>query len=105
MSGIKAQVKVLMELNKIQRQRESLLKKNDKLLKKERTFVNWLANLEGSAFCTGDMVIIGYDNPSSYGTVRFCKKDKNGLTWVYITTTDGRKTRRVPRNLRRLGNL
>ena len=105
MSEIRTQVQVLMKLQKIKMQREALMKKNAELVKKERSFVSWLANLEGSAFRCGDMVMIDGDNPQTIATVRYLKKDKRGTLWVFLTTTDGRKTRRVPRNLRRLGNI
>ena len=105
MFAYRTQVQVLMELNKICSQRESLLKRHDKLVKKEKSFITWLANLEGAAFRAGDMVMIENEDSPSFATVRYTKKDKRGMIWVYLTTTHGKKTRRVPRNLKKLGSI
>ena len=94
MSRRKNQVKVLIELIKVHRQHESLIKQVAQLHDKEKSFIDWLAILERSAFRVGDHVMIqnnvhhtaSGNGCSPLATVRFTKKDKARQIWVYITT-------------------
>ena len=81
-----------MELSKIHRKRESLITQWGELVKKEKSFIEWLKMLEGAAFREGDHVIIENDvcnQNSRFATVRYTKTNRNGQIWVYITSADG----------------
>jgi len=96
------QLRIHREINRLHNERRSLQEKLRRNLEKERDFVDWLADLECAAFRTGDYVMIDNAVPLQMARVRFTKKDKSGLFWVYIMTADGKKTRRVPRNLTKM---
>ena len=104
MTPSRAHVRALMEMMKLHRRRETLIRQAGELTKRERSFITWLAMLESAAFRPGDNVVI--DNPKDQfriAVVRFTKTNTSGQTWVYITTLNGKKTCRLPRNLRKIG--
>ena len=104
-----SQARLFRELTKFQQQRDRIIKQVNALTKKQDAFVKWVSDLEATAFRSGDTVRI--QNPKrvlpgqivqrSLATVRFVKRNKKGQLWVYITTRDGEKTRRLPRNLKK----
>ena len=98
------QLRIHRELNKLHNERQRIDNRLRANLEKERNFVERLASLEFNAFRTGDYVMIENAVPLKMARVRFTRKDKTGLFWVYLTTVDGIKTRRVPRNLTKMPN-
>ena len=98
------EIRMLNELQKNHRKRESLIKQVGELTRKERSLVGWIAMLEGAAFRPGDSVIIVNNTQQNdiFATVRYAKTNKKGQLWIYVTTYEGKKTRRLPRNLRRV---
>ena len=102
--------KLLSELVKLQKQKGVLIKKLNQLHSEEQELTKWLTSLEGSSFCHGDRVYIENDirhPPSPDGsdrraTVRYTRRTVTDQTLVVLTTDNGYKTHRVPRNIRKM---
>ena len=102
--------KLLSQLVKLQKQKEALMSKLNDLHGEEMELTKWLTSLEGNSFCHGDRVYIENDimhPPSPDGsdrraTVRYTRRTVSDQTLVVLTTDNGYKTRRVPRNIRKM---
>ena len=102
--------KLLSELVKLQKQKGVLIKKLNQLHSEEQELTKWLTSLEGSSFRHGDRVYIENDirhPPSPDGsdrraTVRYTRRTVTDQTLVVLTTDNGYKTHRVPRNIRKM---
>ena len=102
--------KLLSQLVKLQKQKEALMNKLNELHGEEKELTKWLTCLEGSTFRHGDRVYIENDirhPPSPDGsdrraTVRYTRRTVSDQTLVLLTTDNGYKTHRVPRNIRKM---
>ena len=72
----------------------------DDLNRREACFIDWVNMLEGVAFRKDDKVILAHGTSNEeMATVRYSKRNNIGQVWVYLTREDGRKTKRLARNL------
>ena len=102
--------KLMSELVKVQLKRKLLLKNLKSLETNEKKLMNWLLWIEATSFRQGDRVYIENDTnhpQSSDGshrtaTVRYTSRTKRKQILVCLTTDNGYKTRRVPKNIRKL---
>ena len=102
--------KLISELVKVQIKRTILLKNLKSLESNEKKLMNWLIWIEGTSFRTGDRVYIENDtnHPQSpdgshrTATVRYTSITKKKQMLVCLTTDNGYKTRRAPKNIRKL---
>ena len=102
--------KLLSKLVKLQKQKAAVMSKLCELHTKEKELTKLLTCLEGKSFCHGDRVYIENDikhPPSPDGsdrraTVRYTRRTVSDQTLVVLTTDNGYKTHRVPRNIRKI---
>ena len=101
---------LLSKLLKVQKQKQAVMAKLSLLHGEELELTKQLKEVEAKSFRHGDRVYIENDilhPPSPDGsdrraTVRYTRKTASDQTLVVLTTDNGYKTHRVPRNIRKM---
>ena len=101
---------LLSKLVKVQKQKQAVMTKLSKLHGEELELTKRLKELEAKSFRHGDRVYIENDilDPLSpdgsdrRATVRYTRRTVSDQILVVLTTDNGYKTHRVPRNIRNL---
>ena len=100
MSQSRGELKKIMDMVELYDKRQKLVRMLDDLNRREACFIDWVTMLEGVAFRKGDKVILAHGTPNEEtATVRYSKRNTIGQVWVYLTRENGKKTRRLARNL------
>ena len=101
---------LLSKLVKVQKQKVAVMTKLSKLHGEELELTKRLKELEAKSFRHGDRVYIennilhppSPDGSDRRATVRYTRQTTSDQTLVVLTTDNGYKTHRVPRNIRKM---
>ena len=101
---------LLSKLVKVQKKKQAVMEKLSLLHGEELELTKRLTEIEAKSFCHGDRVYIENDilhPPSPDGsdrraTVCYTRRTTTDQTLVVLTTDNGYKTHRVPRNIRKM---